>query len=72
MKIQWPSSKWWASTAVSTATLIVVMTTASIDQGVALPEWLVLVGAVLGPMLVYLKRENNPSQSAREALANGG
>lgn len=62
-----PSSKWWASTAVSTATLVAVMIAASIEQGVSLPQWLVLVGSVLGPIVTYLKRENNPSPTAVEA-----
>ncbi len=63
-----PSSKWWASTAVSTITLILVMIQASQDQGVELPQWLVLGGAVLGPIVTWTKRENRPSASAREAL----
>lgn len=65
---KWPSAKWWVSTAVSTATLLVVMVGAAQDQGVDLPEWLVLIGAILGPILVYMKRETNPSASAREVI----
>lgn len=67
MTITAPSSKWITSTAVSSLTLIVVMITASQDQGVALPQWLMLVGAVLGPILTYAKAENRPSESGRKA-----
>jgi len=64
-----PSSKWWASTIVTTMTAIVVVITALTDQGVELPEIIVLIGAVLAPIVTYLKPENRPSPSALEAIA---
>jgi len=63
-----PSSKWWASTTVSVLTALVMIITALQNEGVELPELVVLAGAVMGPIAVYLKRENNPSPSAIEAM----
>ena len=71
MTLTMPSSKWWASTIVSTVTVLVLLVTAAQDQGVELPEWLALVGAVLGPIVVYVKAENRPSPSARKAIQSG-
>lgn len=62
-----PSSKWWASTIVSSAVALVAVLDAAEVQGIELPPWIYLVGAVLAPIVVYVKRENNPSSSAQQA-----
>lgn len=71
MNLQFPSSKWWAATAVSTLTLAAAMIQASRDQGVELPHWIILIGAVVGPIVTYLKPENNPSESAKRTIEVG-
>ena len=69
IKLEMPSSKWWASTAVSLIVALAAVIDAADVQGVDLPPWVYLLGAVLTPIAVYVKAENRPSSSARQAAA---
>lgn len=68
MSIELPSSKWWASTIVSLVIGAAAVIDAANVQGVDLPPLVYLAGAILTPIAVYLKAENNPSSSARRAI----
>lgn len=68
IKLEMPSSKWWASTAVSLIVALAAVIDAADVQGVDLPPWVYLLGAVLTPIAVYLKPERRPSSTARATV----
>lgn len=67
IQLEMPSSKWWASTAVSFIIALAAVIDAAQLEGVDLPPWVYLVGAVLTPIATYLKPERRPSSTARAA-----
>ncbi len=69
-KIETPSSKWIVATLMTTVISVVAMIDAAKVQGVDLPAWVYLIGAILAPVAGFMKRENNPSSSAVEAAAH--
>lgn len=62
-----PSSKAIVSLVVSTILTVAAVLEAAEVQSVDLPPWLIVLGGILGPIGVYLKKENRPSSSAQAA-----
>lgn len=69
-KVERPSSKAIVSTIMSTIITVAAVIEASEVQGVDLPPWVFVLGGMMAPLVVYIKRENEPSSSAVEAAAH--